>query len=121
MKNWKGTTGEFQVTNEKTGNCFIHPSGLSAAVAMVYTQNEHRYEAQANAKLFADALNTVNKCDLMPSELLKQRDELLKALEILIEAKQPMLNALDHCRDGLDQEHEWRFDQSEQLIKQIKG
>ncbi len=37
-------------------------------------------EMNANAKLIADAGTTANKCGLLPSELLKQRDELLKAL-----------------------------------------
>lgn len=38
-------------------------------------------EDKANGSLFVDAANTANKCGLLPSELLKQRDELLKALE----------------------------------------
>jgi hypothetical protein len=31
-------------------------------------------KTKANAELFADALTTIQKCDLLPSELLKQRD-----------------------------------------------
>jgi hypothetical protein len=38
-------------------------------------------QCKANAELFLDAGNTANKCDLLPSELLKQRDNLLKALK----------------------------------------
>jgi hypothetical protein len=41
-------------------------------------------EAIANAKLTADAGNTAQKCGLLPSELLKQRDELLERLKDLI-------------------------------------
>lgn len=37
-------------------------------------------QCKANAELFLDAGNTANKCDLLPSELLKQRDELLHSL-----------------------------------------
>lgn len=37
-------------------------------------------EAAANAKLIADAGTTANKCGLMPSELLEQRNDLLEAL-----------------------------------------
>ena len=33
-----------------------------------------------DAELIADAGNTAQKCGLLPSELLKQRDELIKAL-----------------------------------------
>ncbi len=36
---------------------------------------------QANAILIADAGTTANKCQLLPSELLVQRDELLKQLK----------------------------------------
>lgn len=34
-----------------------------------------------NAILIADAGNTTNSCGLLPSELLKQRDEMLEALK----------------------------------------
>lgn len=37
-------------------------------------------EAEANMKLCCDAGNTAQKCGLLPSELLKQRDELRLAL-----------------------------------------
>ncbi len=37
-------------------------------------------ELQANALLIADAGNTAQKCGLLPSELLQQRDELREAL-----------------------------------------
>jgi hypothetical protein len=41
-------------------------------------------EIAANAKLIADAGNTANKCGLLPSELLEQRNDLLEALQVLI-------------------------------------
>lgn len=37
-------------------------------------------QCKANAELFLDAGKTANECDLLPSELLKQRDELLHSL-----------------------------------------
>ena len=37
-------------------------------------------EAKANVELFCDAGNTAQKCGLLPSELLRQRDELKEAL-----------------------------------------
>jgi hypothetical protein len=40
-------------------------------------------DSEANAVLFADAGNTAQKCGLLPSELLKQRNELLYALKLL--------------------------------------
>lgn len=42
---------------------------------------ESIFEAEANAELIADAFNTSNKTGLLPSELLKQRDELLNACQ----------------------------------------
>lgn len=38
-------------------------------------------EAKANAELFVDAHTTANACGLLPSELLKQKEELLAALQ----------------------------------------
>ena len=40
-------------------------------------------EAKSNAKLISDAGTTANKCGLLPSELLEQRNELLEALKEL--------------------------------------
>lgn len=40
-------------------------------------------EQQCNAKLIADAGTTANKCGLLPSEILEQRNELLEALKEL--------------------------------------
>ena len=40
--------------------------------------------AKANAVLIADAGNTAQKCGLLPSELLRQRDELREALKQLV-------------------------------------
>lgn len=39
-------------------------------------------ETQQNTVVFADGLNTIQSCGLLPSELLKQRDE---ALELIAE------------------------------------
>ena len=41
-------------------------------------------ESKANALLIADAGNTAQKCGLLPSELLRQRDELREALAEMI-------------------------------------
>ena len=39
------------------------------------------FEAEHNAELICDAGNTAQKCGLLPSELLQQRDELLKTMK----------------------------------------
>ncbi len=48
-----------------------------------YHSSIAKSEVIENAKLIADAGNTANKCGLLPSELLAQRDELLSALEMI--------------------------------------
>lgn len=48
---------------------------------------------EANAQLIADAFNTANKCDMLPSELLEQRDELLKLLKSVYLKNQQLSNA----------------------------
>lgn len=42
-------------------------------------------ELEANAELFKDSIETANKCNLLPSELLEQRDELLTNLKRLVD------------------------------------
>ncbi len=41
--------------------------------------------ADSNATLIADAFNTANECQLLPSELLRQRDELIMYTKSLME------------------------------------
>ncbi len=94
MIKFKGTKGEW-FANKISGiiigvNAVVDKSNFG-----VYSQNvcefilpetdkeyfNEKNEIEANAQLIADAGNTINKCDLMPSELLIQRDELLKELQ----------------------------------------
>lgn len=49
-------------------------------------------ELQSNAILIIDAGNTAQKCGMLPSELLRQRDELMEALE---EQKRLYFNLFD--------------------------
>jgi hypothetical protein len=123
MKKWKGTMSkEFAVTNEANGNCFIHPK-TGAAIARVYTENEHRYQAQANANLFVDALTTVQKCDLLPSELLKQRDILLVQLKSVL-AHKSITEWLTDSRPEHEEDANTlsrMFTGIDQLIKSIEG
>jgi hypothetical protein len=42
-------------------------------------------EMESNAELIADTLNTYNDTPILPSELLKQRNELLEALTAIID------------------------------------
>ena len=45
-------------------------------------------ECRADAELITDAGNTAQKCGLLPSELLKQRDEMLADIEFLAKRQQ---------------------------------
>ena len=64
----------------------------SYEISIGYTQIGCTYndleesESEGNALLIANAFNTTNSCGLLPSELLKQRDELLEALKKLYNA-----------------------------------
>lgn len=90
MSKFKGTKDDWRVidatpTNGK--NIHIKNEGL---IAVIDSNNEtvcicgRKESAQiANAELIADAGTTINKCDLMPSELLKQRNEMLEMLKEL--------------------------------------
>ena len=55
----------------------------------------------ANAKLIADAGTTASKCGLLPSELLEQRNELLEALEYLLNEYQETL-IFEYSHSGED-------------------
>ena len=51
-------------------------------------------ELQANALLIADAGNTAQKCGLLPSELLRQRDELREKYSKLLDATSELLRSM---------------------------
>lgn len=78
--------GKWQHNKHSRGN--IECNGRSIANCMGYSTNigngEHIVENYANAELVIDAGNTAQKCGLLPSELLRQRDELREALQSLM-------------------------------------
>ena len=78
MKNWKGTNEDVKVVGSDVWGVNIIGGNYPIITIDEFTESK----SEANAYLIADALNTVNKCDLMPSEVLKQRDELLQALKV---------------------------------------
>lgn len=77
MKELEITKGEV----EQNGNNGIHLKNGSCVALTHNGENK-----KADAELIADAFNTANKCNLLPSELLKQRDELLRVLKMLATA-----------------------------------
>lgn len=83
---FKGSKGEWKL-NHKCFETDIETDTHRIAEAKHYDseisskKEPTKEEGLANAELIVDAGNTINKCDLFPSELLEQRDELLKALK----------------------------------------
>ena len=68
------------VKSDKGFICFM-------TMPLHYSNQNARYdeeleECRHDAELIADAGNTAQKCGLLPSELLKQKDELLEALKV---------------------------------------
>lgn len=45
---------------------------------------EETFNEKANAELFADALNTLRECESIPSEILRQRNELIEWAKTVI-------------------------------------
>ena len=88
MKELGITKGEWNVNGEyyrnkvMVNNSTIHVyhTVVTFDGAMVTYNN-----AKANAVLIADAGNTAQKCGLLPSELLRQRDELREALAAMVD------------------------------------
>ena len=73
-------------------------------------------EAEANMQLCCDAGNTAQKCGLLPSELLQQRDELREALQNLIDEVRglPPLTAIAGVLEK-------QYKQAEAAIKNTDG
>ena len=84
-RNW--TKGKFSSDEQKgkPGHCFAAQVWQENGVSLLHIEPTSNYdEANANAELIADALNTANKTGLTPSELLEQREELIYTLKELI-------------------------------------
>lgn len=59
--------------------------------------HKEKSESFVNASLYVDAHNTYNECGILPSDLLRQRDDAIKALKKIIEMNYQ--NALDQYGD----------------------
>ena len=80
MKDLKITRGEWQFENYAGYMALQNDVGYHAK-DILNADSVGSFEAEHNAELCCDAGNTAQKCGLLPSELLKQRDELREALE----------------------------------------
>ena len=74
---------ELKITKAKVSSVMRH-SNSTVEVLGDFTPLctiKNRPEQHANAELIADAFNTANACNLLPSELLRQRDMLINEIE----------------------------------------
>ena len=76
MKELVITKGEWTFENY-AGYFAIQDSAVINGNDILDVGSVGSFEAEHNAELCCDAGNTAQKCGLLPSELLKQRDELL--------------------------------------------
>lgn len=110
---FKGTKGEWRYKEIKSGAGLFHCIVQKRNHRIVtYVMNDHP-EFVENAKLIADAGNTIQSCGLFPSELLKQRDELIKALK----ESQNMLMGVDWSEDEGYPECQYVFERNQKLLE----
>jgi len=95
MKELGITKGEWEISPDNNWECCI----LMGDQEDHYINFENRDvdgwdEMHANAELCCDAGNTAQKCGLLPSELLRQRDELREKYSKLLEAISEFLKSV---------------------------
>ena len=83
MKELEITKGEWQY-GIYAGYFAIQNSAGYEASDLLNADSVGSFEAEHNAELICDAGNTAQSCGLLPSELLRQRDELKEALKDMV-------------------------------------
>ena len=90
MAEFKGTKGKCRIgiagSVVSEGSESLTISGAIGEEAVKYYGGNLICESVShpNAELIADAFNTISECDLLPSKLLKQRNEMLEALQEMV-------------------------------------
>lgn len=77
MVEFKGTKG---ILNTMSANQFAVPYIIYHENLTIFHCYGEEIEAKENANLVIDAFSTIDKCDLFPSQLLEQRNEMLMML-----------------------------------------
>ena len=87
--NWKGTKGKAEHSKQigEKGHCLVAQVFIDGVSAIHIDSTETVSEATSNAILCADAINTIQECDLLPSELLEQRNELLEVVKSMVRSE----------------------------------
>ena len=95
MSKFNGTKEKCEaIFNSYNKRCVRSIGGIICTLTSPFKYNgqDERYdmeleEQRENQKLIVDAFNTINECDLLPSELLSQRNEMLEMLEKVLSLK----------------------------------
>jgi len=109
MSNWKGSKGEFIIVVE-ADSIFKKDSIYNLVDRDRKIFPAENIDNRFDAELFADALNTIQKCDLMPSEILAQRDEIVEFIKSIV-------------KDAKESKREYRterFKEAQELLTKIK-
>lgn len=120
-KRLKITEGKAVTLDHNWSDTSVCINGKSILTLSIYdeatedTQEALEVEMDANAELIADAFNTANETDKMPSEIKQGRDEILEILKGLV------------CDVGnliQEEDIEWQqagyFNAAKELINKIK-
>lgn len=89
---YKGTKGVWKVGRKSTKNndgrfqCYVD-SGVIQTNPVCTVFSKTSGEADANCEMIVDAGNTVIKTGLLPSEILKQRDEAVEMLKNVLKLR----------------------------------
>ena len=110
----KITKGEWELINTELSD-FSLTSVICGkkVIAHVNADRKTSEERIADANLIIDAGNTIQSCGLLPSQLLKQRNELLEALK----ESQNMLMGVDWSENEGFPECKSVFERNEKLIE----
>jgi hypothetical protein len=93
------TQGKWEVSQKLQVQVDIENPLKVSTVCQVYGNSD---EAKKNATLIADAGTTYNTAPILPSELLKQRNELLEALQDIIKTANPTNVSSNKIFMGMD-------------------
>lgn len=111
LKITKGKAEVISYSDEKELVAFVNIKNGKSIISITNPFDNKYFDAE----LIADAFNTANECDLMPSELLGQRDDLIKRLQSLVLS----MAAHPDCTEGSE------FDDlsslAQELINKIKN
>ena len=93
MKELGITKGEYNISKRRRKMNQLRSYGIEIDIGTEYKEaitvwagdDPQDKTANITAELITDSLNTAQKCGLLPSELLRQRDELREALLYLMD------------------------------------